>query len=169
MGRAASRMTIGLLLVLAVGLMVAPALGRAYGQTRSSTLARAAQLPSAPTITFKVTTTVPRTTLPPTPPTSSSASTTPITKGVTGSTRPRGVAASTSTTAGPSTTTTSTTLPPIPVPAPAPVTLPLASTAQSGNISAFFPIMSGFGFVVLIALLTAQWLMTKPGRKGPTL
>jgi hypothetical protein len=29
--------------------------------------------------------------------------------------------------------------------------------------------MSGFGFVLLIILLTAQWFLTKPGRKGPTL
>nr|MDQ6948186.1 hypothetical protein [Actinomycetota bacterium] len=67
------------------------------------------------------------------------------------------------------TTTTSTTVASIPAAAPAPVTLPLASAAQSGSVSALFPILSGIGLVVLIALLAAQWLLTKPGRNGPTL
>ncbi|MDQ1415567.1 MAG: hypothetical protein QOF81_1180 [Acidimicrobiaceae bacterium] len=155
MGRAVVRVIIGLLMALAVGLMFAPILWPASAQSPDRIASGPAQLP---TVTTRVTT----------PPSSSSVSTTPTSRKPTGTTRPR-VTATTTTTTPPSTTTTSTTVAPIPAPAPAPVTLPLASAAQSGSIGAFFPILSAIGIVTLIGLLTAQWFLTKPGRKGPTL
>jgi hypothetical protein len=162
MGRAAMRVTMGLLLVLAVGLMLSPVLWPAGAQPLASPTP---SLFSATTARV-TTTTFPVTTVATIPATTSVIPTTPTTR--TTVTRPR-VTATTATTAATTTSTTTTTLPPIPAPAPAPVTLPLGTAPQSGNISAVFPILSGFGFVLLIGLLTAQWFLTKPGRRGPTL
>jgi hypothetical protein len=160
MARIGARATIGLLFALSVALMVAPLLGRAGAQPGPSLL----QAPTTATTRPATTTITTATTLPLNPtPTSAPATTKPTTV----VTRPRVVTTTTSSTVAP--TTTSTTLAPLPAPAPAPVTLPLATASQSGNISAVFPILSGFGFVVLIGLLTAQWFLTKPGRRGPTL
>jgi hypothetical protein len=155
MGRAVVRVIIGLLMALAIGLMFAPLDWSAPAASPELIASRTAQVS---TVTTQVTA----------PPSSSSVATTPTTRRTTATTRPR-VAGTTTSPSTTSTSTTSTTLPPIPAPAPAPVTLPLASAAQSGSIGAFFPILSAIGFVTLIGLLTAQWFLTKPGRKGPTL
>ncbi|MDQ1392832.1 MAG: hypothetical protein QOF30_1809 [Acidimicrobiaceae bacterium] len=155
MARAVVRLIIGLLMALAVGLMFGPIFWPASAESPNLVASQPVQVP---TVTTRVTA----------PPSSSSASTTPTTRRPTVSTRPR-VTGSTTSTSTTSTSTTSTTVAPIPAPAPAPVTLPLASAAQSGSIGAFFPILSAIGIVTLVGLLTAQWFLTKPGRKGPTL
>ena len=161
MSRAVVRVTVGLLMALAVGLMVAPLLWPAGAQTADLDIRPAQTFPSI---------TLPHasTTVSSTPPTSSSALTTPTTKNPT-VTRPRVTGTTVPPTTPVPTSTTSTTVAPIPAPAPAPVTLPLATAAQSGSIGAFFPILSGIGLVAFAALLGAQWFLTKPGRKGPTL
>ena len=165
MARALARVVVGLWIVLAVGLLVAPALGSAAAQPRQPSLSR--QEFTTTTAGFATVPTV-STTL--SPPTSTSAITTPTTVRTSTTLRPRVFEPTTSSTSTSSTTTTSTTLAaPLPPIAQPPVTLPLANAVESGSINAFFPIMSGIGLSLLVILLAAQWFLTKPGRRGPTL
>jgi hypothetical protein len=140
-------------MILAVGLLMVAA------------ISPAGAAPGLVTATTQATTTLPQITL--SPPNSSSASTTPKTKGPV--TRPRTTVSTIPPTTPAPTTSTSTTLAPLPTVAPPPVTLPFATASQSGNINAFFPILGAFGLIAFAALVTAQWFLTKPGRKGPTL
>lgn len=171
MARAGARVIVGVWIVLAVGLLVVPALSAANAQPRDPSPAvaqvSATSVFGATTTRPEVTTTVPVTT----PPTSSSVSTTPTTIERTPTTFRQRVfiPATSSTTAAPTTTTSTTLAAPLPPPAQPPVTLPLANAAESGSINAFFPIMSGVGLGILVILLAAQWFLTKPGRRGPTL
>jgi hypothetical protein len=65
------------------------------------------------------------------------------------------------------TTTTHTLLPPPSVVPQDPSASPTGS-AQSDHISSVFVVASILGFVVAIALLTSQWFLTRPGRRGWT-
>ncbi len=161
MARAGLRVVVGLSMALAAAALFAPFLRSADAQTRDHVAARTPQTLPTPTIvtTPPTVTTAPPVTAPP-------FSVTPTTRRFVPVTQPR-VPGPTTTVAA--TTTTSTTIAPIPAGAPPPVTLPLASEPQSANISPIFPIMSGIGFFALVALLTAQWFLTRPGRRGPTL
>jgi hypothetical protein len=158
MFRTVARVIVGLGAVLAAGVAVTPMLWpvgaepgrRLPGLTTATSVIRS-------TTTIATVTTV--TTLPTTP-TSQKTTTTR-------NNRPRGT---TTTTLPPDTTTVPpTTVAPLPAVAPPPVTLPLATTAQSGHVSAVFPILGGLGLVSFTGLLAAQWMLTKPGRRGPTL
>ncbi|MEY2567740.1 MAG: hypothetical protein QOE35_2269 [Actinomycetota bacterium] len=117
----------------------------------------------APTTTrpIIVTTTAPPDTE---PPPETTAVTAPVTTRARASTTaPRGT---TSTTAG--TTTTHTLLPP-PSVAPQDPGAPPTGSTQSDRISSVFYVLSILGFVTAIALLSAQWFLTRPGRRGWTL
>jgi hypothetical protein len=170
MTRAATRILVGLWMLLVVAVVAAPLVSPAAAQGRDQLPAAGAGDRTLPTATVPRITTTTASTVPTTPPSSSTVSTTPVptTAPRTATTRARG-GATTTTTTPPPTTTTSTTLAPLPAAAPPPVTLPFASTVESGNISSFFPVMSGIGIFALICLLAAQWFLTSPGRRGPTL
>jgi hypothetical protein len=103
--------------------------------------------------------TEPPTTEPPTtlPPTSEAPTTTRA--------RPSTTRGSTSTVAS---TTTITLLPP-PSIQPADPEQPPPGSTQSDEISPVFLWLSVIGFATGVALLGAQWFLTKPGRRGWTL
>jgi hypothetical protein len=164
MARAGARVIVGLWIVLALGLLMATGRSRAAAATTDADN-RARGLVQA-TVSTTVRFTLP-TTASTAPPITSSASTTPTTKSPV--TRPRVTGTTIPPTTPAPTTSTSTTVAPLPTVAPPPVTLPFATASQSGNINAFFPILGAFGLVAFAALVTAQWFLTKPGRKGPTL
>jgi hypothetical protein len=153
---------------MAVALLSALLLASASAQGRGPVASGNAQ------ITF-ATTTVPRTTTTRAATTTTSPATT--TTSTPPTTQPRATTttqapATVATTAAPDTTTVpppTTTVASIPAPAPPPVTLPLGSASQSGSIGAIFPILGGIGLFSLVTLLVAQWFLTKPGRRGPTL
>lgn len=66
----------------------------------------------------------------------------------------------------------STTLFTVPTPAetPAgPATPTAAPKTGNGEISGFYALLSGFGFLAVIGLLALQWYLTRPGRRGWTL
>ncbi|MDQ1373119.1 MAG: hypothetical protein QOJ09_457 [Actinomycetota bacterium] len=109
-------------------------------------------------------TTVPITTAPEPPPTEpqTTVATAPP------PTRPRSSTTrnTTSTTAGPTTTHS---LLPAPAVAPQDPAVPPTGSTQSDRISSFFYVLSILGFATAIALLTAQWFLTRPGRRGWTL
>ena len=173
MARAAIGVKIGLWSALALMVVVAPFEGRAAADaSRAVPVAWATQITLPGTTLPRVTTTVGTTST--TPPTTAAATTTthPAT---TATTAPRSTTApppppSVSSTEAPTTTTpTSVPVSTIPAPGPPPVTLPLATATQSGSISPVFPILGGVGLVTFVGLLLAQWFLTRPGRRGPTL
>jgi hypothetical protein len=167
MARAVVRGTIGLLLAVAGALMATPLWAPAGATTCSVPAGSASQLSLFPTTSVGRPTTTVRpttTTLPTTTLTTAAPTTAP-----TSTTRPPVTAVTIPATTAAPTTSTSTTVASIPTPGPAPATLPLASASQSGSIGSVFPILSGVGLAALIALLVAQWFLTRPGRQGPTL
>jgi hypothetical protein len=170
MARAALRAFVGASFLVCLALLFAPRLRPADALTRNVDAPQTPQtvtLTTIPTPTLPTTsTTEPTFTLPTdtTLPSSSASVGSATTLRTVPVTRPKGT-----TTTSSSTTTTSTTIAPIPAAAPTPVTLPLASEPQSANISPFFPILSGLGVFTFVALLVAQFFLTKPGRDGPTL
>lgn len=158
----------GLAAILSLGLIAAPQLWSATAQNEVHS-ATSTPFTLPPTITLPtIPATTPKTTVT-TPPiiTTPTVTLPPVTRPRTTVTRPPG--STVVTTAAPTTTTTSTTIAPIPAGAPPPVTLPLASEPQSATISPVFSVLSGIGFVSLIGLLLAQWYLTGPNRRGPTL
>lgn len=148
MARAVVRVIVGLFMGLSATLFVAPLVWSANAQT----------LPPFSTTTSPVsaftTTTAPLT---------SSASITPTTVHVPVT---RAHVATTTTT---STSTTTTTIAPISAPPVSPATIPLAPIPQNANISPIFAILSVIGLLSLVGLLAAQWFLTAPGHRGPTL
>jgi hypothetical protein len=125
----------------------------------------AAQVTTAPqpttTAVLRTTTTAPPNTEP--PPDTTAVTAPPTTRARASTTAPRGT---TTTTVG--TTTTHTLLPP-PSIAPQDPGAPPTGSTQSGQISSVFYVLSILGFVTAIALLAAQWFLTRPGRRGWTL
>ncbi|MHB1535750.1 MAG: hypothetical protein ACYC1D_14315 [Acidimicrobiales bacterium] len=68
------------------------------------------------------------------------------------------------------TSTTTTTLAPLPkVVAPPPLTVPLSTKAPSAHVDPVFADLSGIGFGLALLLLIAQYILTRPGRRGRTL
>jgi hypothetical protein len=39
----------------------------------------------------------------------------------------------------------------------------------SGHVSPVFPILSGIGLAIVLAMMAIQWVLTRPGRLGRTL
>lgn len=173
MARAGVPRKAGLLAVLAVALLSAPVLPTAGAESRDPVASGTAQIPFATTTVARTTTSRAATTTTTAAPTTAA----PTTNSATSTTQPRATTttmapATVAVTAAPDTTTVpppTTTVASIPAPAPPPVTLPLGSARQSGSIGALFPILGGIGLFSLVALLVAQWFLTKPGRRGPTL
>lgn len=168
MARANLRRRIGPAALVALGLMLLPALWSAGSPAgavpATGTLGVSTTHLTLPTTTATLPTTV---TLPPTTATTTPRVTVPVTVPTTKV--PNTVSGTTSTTAATTTTTTSTTIAPIPTVSPAPITLPLATEPQSATISPVFSVLSLLGFITLVGLLIAQWYLTGPNRRGPTL
>lgn len=165
MSRVAVRAILGSLVGAVVALVISPLVWTAGAQPRieggrlPSVASSSLFLPTVPTLpAASPTSGVPATVTPAT-------TTRPAT-----SFRPRVTVPPVATTSTTSTTVPPTTVATLPVVAPPPVTLPLAIGRQSGHVSPVFPILGGIGIVALIALLTTQWFLTAPGRRGgPTL
>lgn len=171
MARAAIGVKIGLWATLGLMLVVAPLEGRAAAEASRAVPAWATQFTLPGTTLPRVTTTVTSATTPP----NTAGATTTTHPATTATTAPRSTAApppasAVSSTEAPTTAApTSVPVSTIPAPGPPPVTLPLATATQSGSISPVFPILGGVGLMTFVGLLVAQWFLTRPGRRGPTL
>ena len=158
MARRFARALAAALLALSCGLLLASLGQQATAQVTQINLLTTTTRPR-PTTTTSTTTSTTSTVPAPT----TSISVAPPT------TRPAPTTSTVAPTTAAPTTTTSTTIAQLPAPAPPPATLPLGTASQSGSINSYFPILSGIGIVGLLVLLTVQWFLTRPGRRGPTL
>lgn len=118
--------------------------------------------PSTTTTTAPPTTT---TTEQPSTTTTRASTTTTLAPAATTTTRP----SPTTTARGSTTTAPTTTAPAGDEPPPATSTTLIETIGENAELPRAFPFLSVAGLVVLVVALVAQWFLTRPGRRGPTL